>query len=365
MSFLAHSSSTTGLSCIRSGSPTKRTARSRPRDNVILVCHALSGDARGGDLEDTASGEHARQVCRADRDGSAAKGLGWWDGMIGPQEGLRHGPLFRGVNQSARRLSWDDRALVGEPGVGKTVRHGLSRHYRRRHGAYSGRFSTSSGLSDWPPSPAGRLAGCRRSSGPFSTRTGRCDRRDCQHARAALQGVAWNAIARNAIMADPAWQEVTTTAADVNPTRAWACAHGRTHHLSVGAVTRRQVRPATAVRRRYPLLLREREFEVRNTAPSGGSFVKRFDANTYLYTSRALTYFDLARQRAGRLVDALRRMSARTLLIAFSSDWLYPPSGSQEIATRSTCSARTPSSTSSRRRMRTRLLSARRGSATP
>jgi homoserine O-acetyltransferase len=63
------------------------------------------------------------------------------------------------------------------------------------------------------------------------------------------------------------------------------------------------------------------------------SFVKRFDANTYLYTSRALTYFDLARQYGrGSLVEALRRMSARTLLIAFSSDWLYPPSGSEEIA---------------------------------
>jgi homoserine O-acetyltransferase len=61
--------------------------------------------------------------------------------------------------------------------------------------------------------------------------------------------------------------------------------------------------------------------------------VKRFDANTYLYTSRALSYFDLARQHGGgRLADALRDVSARTLLIAFSSDWLYPPSGSEELA---------------------------------
>ena len=61
--------------------------------------------------------------------------------------------------------------------------------------------------------------------------------------------------------------------------------------------------------------------------------MKRFDANTYLYTSRALSYFDLARQYGGgRLAHALRNMSARTLLIAFSSDWLYPPSGSEELA---------------------------------
>src|SRR5262249_6869798 len=61
------------------------------------------------------------------------------------------------------------------------------------------------------------------------------------------------------------------------------------------------------------------------------SFVRRFDANTYLYTSRALTYFDLARQHgSGTLARAFEGVSARTLLIAFSSDWLYPPSASKE-----------------------------------
>jgi homoserine O-acetyltransferase len=63
------------------------------------------------------------------------------------------------------------------------------------------------------------------------------------------------------------------------------------------------------------------------------TFVKRFDANTYLYTSRALTYFDLARQYGrGSLADAVLPISAKTLLISFSSDWLYPPSGSEELA---------------------------------
>jgi homoserine O-acetyltransferase len=76
------------------------------------------------------------------------------------------------------------------------------------------------------------------------------------------------------------------------------------------------------------------EFEVESYLRyQADAFVKRFDANTYLYMSRALSYFDLARQYGnGRLIDALRSVSARTLLIAFSSDWLYPPSGSQDIA---------------------------------
>jgi len=79
--------------------------------------------------------------------------------------------------------------------------------------------------------------------------------------------------------------------------------------------------------------LTEPEFEVESyLRHQADSFVKRFDANTYLYMSRALTYFDLARQHGGgSLSRALEGVSARTLLIAFSSDWLYPPAGSREI----------------------------------
>ncbi len=77
----------------------------------------------------------------------------------------------------------------------------------------------------------------------------------------------------------------------------------------------------------------EPEFEIESYLHhQADSFVRRFDANTYLYTSRALTYFDLARQHGGgSLVRALEGVSARTLLIAFSSDWLYPPAGSRDI----------------------------------
>jgi homoserine O-acetyltransferase len=76
------------------------------------------------------------------------------------------------------------------------------------------------------------------------------------------------------------------------------------------------------------------EFEVESYLKhQADTFVKRFDANTYLYTSRALSYFDLARQYgAGQLSRGVSAVSARTLLIAFSSDWLYPPEGSAELA---------------------------------
>jgi len=149
------------------------------------------------------------------------------------------------------------------------------------------------------------------------------------------QGVAWNAIARNAIMADPAWQGGHYYGTGRKPDAGMAVARmvGHVTYLSaqsIGDKFGRRLQFAKDVR----YTVTEPEFEVENyLRHQGESFVKRFDANTYLYTSRALTYFDLARQYGnGSLAAALRRVRARTLLIAFSSDWLYPPIGSEELA---------------------------------
>jgi homoserine O-acetyltransferase len=149
------------------------------------------------------------------------------------------------------------------------------------------------------------------------------------------QGVAWNAIARNAITADPDWQNGHYYGTGRAPTAGMGVARmvGHITYLSAGSLNdkfgRRLQLPGDI---RYTLT--EPEFEVESyLRHQAESFVKRFDANTYLYTSRALSYFDLARQYGGgRLVDALRDVAARTLLIAFSSDWLYPPTGSEQLA---------------------------------
>ena len=113
--------------------------------------------------------------------------------------------------------------------------------------------------------------------------------------------------------------------------------------------------------------LTEPEFEVENyLRHQAESFVKRFDANTYLYMSRALSYFDLARQYGkGRLVDAVRNVRARTLLIAFSSDWLYPPAGSEELADGAARGGAGRRAARHRGAVRSRLFSARGSAADP
>lgn len=149
------------------------------------------------------------------------------------------------------------------------------------------------------------------------------------------QGIAWNAIARNAITADPDWQggHYYGTGRAPNAGMGLARMVGHITYLSaksLGARFGRRLQFSEDIR----YTLTEPEFEVENyLRHQADTFVRRFDANTYLYTSRALTYFDLARQHGrGRLADALRNVSARTLLIAFSSDWLYPPSDSEALA---------------------------------
>jgi len=147
--------------------------------------------------------------------------------------------------------------------------------------------------------------------------------------------VAWNAIARNAITADPDWQDGHYYDTGRAPWAGMGVARmvGHVTYLSahsIGEKFGRRLQSSDDIR--YHLTAPEYEVEsyLRHQA---ATFVTRFDANTYLYLSRALSYFDLARQYGGgRLVDAVRTVSARTLLISFSSDWLYPPSGSEELA---------------------------------
>jgi homoserine O-acetyltransferase len=146
--------------------------------------------------------------------------------------------------------------------------------------------------------------------------------------------MAWNAIAREAIMSDPAWRGGHYYGTDAAPNAGMGIARmiGHITYLSaqgLGEKFGRRLQFADDIR--YTVTAPEFEVEsyLRHQADS---FVKRFDANTYLYTSRALTYFDLARQYGdGSLIRALEAIKARTLLIAFSSDWLYPPSASLEL----------------------------------
>jgi homoserine O-acetyltransferase len=147
--------------------------------------------------------------------------------------------------------------------------------------------------------------------------------------------VAWNAIARESIMRDPDWQGGHYYGTGRTPDAGMGVARmvGHITYLSAPALGDRfgrRLQSGSDIRH----TITDAEFQVESyLRHQADSFVRRFDANTYLYMSRALTYFDLAREHGGgSLARALEGIAARSLLIAFSSDWLYPPAASMEIA---------------------------------
>jgi homoserine O-acetyltransferase/O-succinyltransferase len=306
------------------------------RDNAILVCHALSGDAHAAGFSSKAAAQSTRDGFGAeDRDGEAGKGLGWWDGMIGPGKAFDTDRFFvistnllggcRGTtgpsspDPATGRPYGADFPVITVADMVRTERALLDALGIERLAAVTG----------------GSLGGMQA----FEWAVMFPDQVDAVVAIASThalhpQGVAWNAIAREAIMRDPAWQQGhyhdTPDAPDAGMSVARMIGH--ITYLSAAALHdkfARRLQFADDIR----YTITEPEFEIESyLRHQADSFVRRFDANTYLYMSRALSYFDLAREHGrGSLSRALEGVKARTLLIAFSSDWLYPPSGSQDV----------------------------------
>jgi homoserine O-acetyltransferase/O-succinyltransferase len=306
------------------------------RDNVILVCHALSGDAHAAGYTETPSAASTRDGFRAEeRDAGRGRGLGWWDGMIGPGKAFDTDRFFvvssnllggcagttgpSSPNPATGRPYGSDFPVITVADMVRAQRALLEELGITRLAAVAGGSLGGMQALEW----AVQHADFVDTVIPIAS----------THALHP-QGVAWNAIARAAITADPDWQGGDYHGTGRAPTAGMGVAR------MVGHIT---YLSATSVRDKFGRRLQGAqdigydlttpEFEVESyLRHQADTFVKRFDANTYLYTSRALTYFDLARQYGeGQLARAVRDVSARTLLIAFSSDWLYPPQGFEEL----------------------------------
>jgi homoserine O-acetyltransferase len=306
------------------------------RDNVILVCHALSGDAHAAGFSKTPPVESTRDGFAAEeRDGTRGKGLGWWDGMIGPGKAFDTDRYFvvstnllggcRGttgpssVNPATGRPYGSDFPVITVADMVRTERAFLHELGIERLAAVAGGSLGGMQAFEWAILFPDHVDAVVAIASTHALHT---------------QGLAWNAIARSSIQSDPAWQAGHYYGTGTKPDAGMGVARmvGHITYLSAGSLGEkfgRRLQFSDDIR----YTLTEPEFEVESYLRyQADSFVRRFDANTYLYTSRALTYFDLARQHGGSLATAFRDVSARTLLIAFSSDWLYPPSGSEEIA---------------------------------
>jgi len=151
-------------------------------------------------------------------------------------------------------------------------------------------------------------------------------------ARHSAQNIAFHEVGRQAIMADPDWCGGRYLSLGRNPARGLAVARMAAHitYLSEPALHRkfgRNLQDRNAVSWGF-----DADFQVESyLRHQGSTFVDRFDANSYLYITRAMDYFDLAAEYDGMLPQAFADSKARLCIISFTSDWLFPTAESREL----------------------------------
>jgi len=151
-------------------------------------------------------------------------------------------------------------------------------------------------------------------------------------ARHTSQNIAFHEVGRQAVMADPEWCGGRYLEESRRPEKGLAVARMAAHITYLSEA---------ALHRKFGRNLQDRErltfgfdadFQIESyLRHQGMTFVDRFDANSYLYMTRAMDYFDLAEEHGGRLAEAFRNTKTRFCLISFTSDWLFPTEESRRV----------------------------------
>jgi len=285
------------------------------RSNAVMICHALSGDAH-------VAGRHHPDDPKP----------GWWDDMVGPGKGFDTEKYFvicanviGGCMGTTGPSSMNPR--TGRPyGLAfpvVTIRDMVRVHRELlRYLEIDTLLSVSGGsmggmqVLQWAIDYPDMV----RSAIPIATA-----------AQQSAQGIAFDVVGRRAIMSDPKWRGGNYYDFHDPPIDGLALAR------MVGHIT---YLSEASMRRKFGRRLQDRarlgydfstEFQVESYLYyQGDKFTQRFDANTYLYISKAIDYFDLTNGKRS-LAEAFRNVRAKFLVIAFTSDWLYPAEQSKEI----------------------------------
>ncbi|MDE3196621.1 MAG: homoserine O-acetyltransferase [Acidobacteriota bacterium] len=284
------------------------------KSNAILITHAFTGDAHAAGI----SHENGKP--------------GWWDNMIGPGKAFDTDRYFIVCSNVLGGCQGTTGPGSINPATGKPYAMSFPvitiRDMVRLQRMLIGHLGISQLLCVAGGSMGGMQAlewavsfpGMVLSVIPIATTW-----------RHSAQQIAFNEVGRQAIMADPDWNEGNYYETNKPPARGLSVAR------MVGHIT---YMSDESMREKFGRRLREKEtfgfdfgidFEVESYLRyRGNQFVGRFDANSYLYITKAEDYFDLT-NGTGRLADALPSDQTRFLVISFTSDWLYPSYQSQEI----------------------------------
>ncbi len=148
----------------------------------------------------------------------------------------------------------------------------------------------------------------------------------------SAQNIAFNELGRQAIMSDANWKDGLYDGKTSNPDKGLAVARMAAHitYLSKKGL---QEKFGRNLQERSDLKFGfDADFQIESYLRYQGSvFVDRFDANSYLYITRAMDYFDLTKQHGGNLSKAFKESKTKFFIISFTSDWLYPTSENKDI----------------------------------
>jgi homoserine O-acetyltransferase len=285
------------------------------RSNAVLLCHALTGD------------QHVANVH------PVTGKPGWWETMVGPGLPIDTDRYFVICPNVMGGCMGSSGPSSTNPETGQpwgldfpviTIRDMVrAQAMLLDHLGIEQLFSIAGGsmggmqVLQWCASYPDRVF----SALPIATAT-----------RHSAQNIAFHEVGRQAVMADPEWRQGRYIVEGTSPRRGLAVARMGAHitYLSDAALHRKFGR---RFQDRNDLTFSfDADFEVENyLRHQGSTFVERFDANSYLYLTRAMDYFDLAADYDGVVANAFKGTSTRFCVISFTSDWLFPTTDSRAI----------------------------------
>jgi len=288
---------------------------SSAKDNAILVCHALSGDAH-------AAGYYSNDPHEKP---------GWWDLIIGPGKPLDTDRYFVICPNFLGSCYGTTGPASIDPGTGRP--YGLTFPFFtiRDMVEVQRRLADHIGIDTLAAVIGGSMGGMQalqwgisypervRGVIPIATT-----------ASMSAQGIALNEVGRQAIISDPKWRKGRYPRDDP-PARGLAIARMIGHITYLSEESMHQKFGRQFINGNGRSFSFSRDFQVESYLHhQGDKFVRRFDANTYLYISRSMDYFDLEADY-GSLEQAFSQCQSSFLVLSFTSDWLFPAQQSAEV----------------------------------
>ena len=285
------------------------------KSNAVLICHALSGNHH-------VAGYHSKND----------KHPGWWDNMIGPGKPVDTNRFFVVGLNNLGGCHGSTGPLSINPDTGKAYGADFPmvtvKDWVESQSMLADRF----GIDKWAAVMGGSLGGMQALQWAIDKP------QRLRHAliiasapRLSTQNIAFNDVARQAILTDPDFCQGQYAQQQKIPRRGLRIARmmGHITYLAEDGLGKKFGRQMRQPNYQYDYNV---EFEVESYLRyQGDKFAKVFDANSYLLMTKALDYFDPARDYDGNLVTAVSAIQARILIASFSSDWRFSPRRSQEL----------------------------------